>query len=88
MTIIPIMPISFLTPFLFKRELSLWHQTEVQIISYKTALKIRQSCSSILTELGNESNGFVERFQWNCSTKSMEWLNEINGMLEENWRKS
>jgi hypothetical protein len=34
----------------------------------------------------NETNGIVERNQWNRSTKSMEWFLEIGGLVKFIWQ--
>ena len=40
---------------------------------------------SLKTTVGTNENGsFTKQSQWNCSTKSMELFNEINGIVERN----
>jgi hypothetical protein len=38
----------------------------------------------VLPVSDNSSIGIVQRNQWNRSTISMEWLNEINGIVSKN----
>jgi len=46
----------------------------------------RQIAGTKSMESLNETNGIVERNQWNRSTKSMEWFLEIGGLVMFIWQ--
>ena len=53
--------------------------------SAKLELSIQRSWAIKPIILRSHSNGIVKRHQWNCSTKSMELFNEINGFVSWKW---
>ena len=49
--------------------------------TYKTSLARQRLLTRKPTKPQNKTNGIVEQNQWNCSTKSIEWLNKTNGFV-------